>query len=343
MKEIQGDATVPVGSEADTRRSGDWWLRLTSSGEKIRLYAIESYFRESWLDACDILGEDKFQVLQTVAAVMFKPEAVVSRRIRPAIELLMGRGFIPVMALRLRLNRHTSREMWRYQWDAATLDRLALSDQLTTATDSLWVVLRDAAPSIEVPASVRLAGLKGSPQVHERKPEDLRSRLGSPNRMLTFLHVADEPADTVRELGILFSRPDRRRILAEFGELYAEDGTHAVLTAAAELESRHPLVEFDFAAARKRLREALGEGEDGARAGTVSWLRRQLDRAEGGGPVPWVAFLDALETVGTGADLWDLILFGSESIVHDEEDRSCTLDGDTCTEGWWKGEGVLVL
>ena len=66
-----------------------------------------------------------------------------------------------------------------------------------------------------MPATVRLSNLKGGPDAATRGAGSLRSALRSANRLFTFVHTADEPADIVRELAVFFDRDERRRLLAE--------------------------------------------------------------------------------------------------------------------------------
>src|SRR5207237_1940393 len=100
--------------------------------------------------------------------------------------------------------------------------------------------------------------LKGPARQAERRPGQIRYRLRNPALLLNFLHTPDEPADAVRELGVLFAADER---LALFGELreardvslrpafaaaYAETPPHALdLDASLELLAREHAPEAD--------------------------------------------------------------------------------------------------
>jgi hypothetical protein len=323
-----------VSGPAERQEAEEWWLGLTTLREKFLLYAVESYFRESWLDACTELGAQRFQVLQSYALVIFRPDAVVFGRIERALALLSERGFVPVLARQLQLDRLNTRELWRYQWNAATVDRLAVCELLTAATPSVLIMLRDAAPLPGIPASVRLARLKGSPQPWERRPGDLRTELRSSNRMITFIHVADEPADLVRELGILFDRAVRRSIFATLRKSASLDATGQALGLARKLTRKHPPVALDPHQALGRVLQAVEEAAaTGAPAEPVDALRRHLQGCRSGKSLAWLEFADALRAAGAEPRLWDLILVGAEWIVTHEE-QPAILDGDICLQAW---------
>ncbi|MET9628333.1 hypothetical protein ABZX92_12795 [Lentzea sp. NPDC006480] len=170
---------------------------LTRSREKVAHYLVDPYFRAG-LRRVD---------LSTVAGLTFvvlKPDAVAGRRLEPALEALRDNDFIVAGAWTFRFTPLLTREVWRYQFNIASWDRAAVVDLLLPSTDSLLLVLRDRTwtPGAQ-PAASRLSALKGSADPARRRPDDLRSRLNGPTTLFNFLHTADEPADVVRELGLL--------------------------------------------------------------------------------------------------------------------------------------------
>lgn len=188
------------------------WKRLTIFGQKKAYFSTETYFRESWFDADNILGTDAIKTLHRLAVIVFKPDAIAARKCKIAMDLLIDRGFVPIATRRIQYNRHVTREIWRYQFSEATIDRLELVDDLYTIGDALMVILWDSSAELEVPASARLHQLKGASEKHKRSNDSLRTRLDAPNGVIRFIHVPDEPADIVREFGIIFSREERREV-----------------------------------------------------------------------------------------------------------------------------------
>ena len=92
---------------------------------------------------------------------MYNPDALVGRRIAPCLRLLLVHGFRVLSGAVFTYNRHLIRETWRYQFNLATPDRIAVVDTLLPATPSLLVVLRDERAGGDPPAAVRLGDLKG--------------------------------------------------------------------------------------------------------------------------------------------------------------------------------------
>jgi nucleoside diphosphate kinase len=193
------------------------WERLTQSVVKCEVLAVDLYLREAWQQAALVL-DDVVDVLAPLALLMFKPDAVAGRRVRATIEFCERNGFEPIAFADAELTRHSIRELWRYNWDVYTTDRLAMCDHLYTANASALMLLRDERFDGVVPGSVRLAALKGSSDPNARDGTDLRSNLGVTNRVMNFVHVADEPVDIVRELGILVPRLQRGAILTALAQ-----------------------------------------------------------------------------------------------------------------------------
>ena len=110
-----------------------------------------------------------------------------------------------VAARSITFDRLLWRALWQYQLTSATLDRLGVSDRHLAAGPGLLLVLRST-DGHDLPATVRLTSLKGSATLEQQVRGTLRHRLGQANRVLSLLHVADEPADLVRELGVFFDR-----------------------------------------------------------------------------------------------------------------------------------------
>lgn len=254
--------------------------------------------------------------------LILKPETVVARRMGAAVAFLRAHGFVPVAAETIRYTRHMNRAAWRYQYqttDTPTADCLAVNDLLLAATDSLALILRDIAPVPGQAASVRLNTYKGSMPPATRAGDDLRSLVAGPNRMMSGVHIPDEPADVVRELGILFDCPQRYALMSAVE--MTDDATPAVEAAITDLYTRIDAVTLDSMAALARLDAAVTARKHATRdEGTVSIalgvLRAMVGAVQGGEPLPWQPFLAALAEAGITLPLWDRLLLGTEYIRH---------------------------
>jgi hypothetical protein len=336
------DAGTALTASEHRRPVPSFHRALTTVQRKFAIFSTESYFREAWDGLVAEFGERAEAVAQRLVVVTFKPEAIVGRRVRSCLAFLLARRFVPILHRVVRHSRRSMREIWRYQWNVATLDRLALSDRLNTATESLWVVLQDVAEPLELPAAVRLRGLKGSALPWLRGPEHLRSVLGGSNRMMTFVHASDEPIDVIREIGITFDRDERLRLYQDVAAGLFRDDTAGVLESAEELYRLHPGHPLELgrslADLGRALRRRAAERPESRRV--IERLERRLRSAESGEALPWREFEAGLREVGLPLDGWDLLVVGSHFVQHDVENAVCTIDEDGRAE-WMRGEGEM--
>lgn len=183
--------------------------------EKVEAYAGEVFFRESWRDLEALAGDDAEQLANQHALILFKPDGLAAGAVEPALAILAEQEFAPAAGAVVCLDRQTTRWLWLYRFNVATVDRVRLHDRVNEAGPSLAVVLRDeraGAPGA-LPGTVRLTDCKGPSRPERRRPDQLRSRLGVDDRLLNFVHTSDEPADLVRELGVLLAPVERRALL----------------------------------------------------------------------------------------------------------------------------------
>lgn len=318
-----------------------WWRPLTVVEDKALEFARETNFREAAATLEAVGGLRAGPALQRLAAITFKPEAVVGRRIPTALDFMSRHGFRPIAFRRVRLHRYRARELWRFQWNVATLDRLAVADLLMSACDSLWVAFRDETAPLEIPGTVRFRSLKGPAYPSVRREGQLRYELGGTNRMMTFIHAADEPVDIVRELGVLFD-PEERPALAR--ELVAADDADVTEVLRKHLSALHddvPGEELDIDAVVGRFDSVLAEHLSRSPSSGLSAVRRAVDRAREGATLDWAGLVRDLDKAEIRLPLWDRIQIGAQYIRHDEENTVCTIDEDG-RSGWLSGQGTIL-
>lgn len=230
-------------------------------------------------------------MLRRSSFVMFKPESVVGRRIEPALAWLAARGFRPTGCAPVRVDPRVHRELWRYQLNGAPLAVVRAVDMILSAGPSLVVALRDERGPREtgMTASARLAGLKGSSSDPKANGDSLRSVLGCELLCLNFLHAPDDPADQIRELGVLFPARERAAALA----MLADDPS--------------PAVDAEVAAA--------------VRALYAEYPAHPLDPRAVPGPPPaggtdadLLARLDALDDPDSDIPYWDRVLMAARLV-----------------------------
>ncbi|MDI5962325.1 nucleoside-diphosphate kinase [Streptantibioticus silvisoli] len=213
-------------------------------------YPDDIYFCETAL----LLERESHQrldlMLRRSSFVMFKPEAVVGRRIGPALAWLAARGFRPTGCARVRVDPRVHRELWRYQLNAASLAIVRTVDMILSAGPCLVVALRDehGPERTGMTASARLAALKGSSSNPGANGGSLRGELGCELLCLNFLHAPDDPSDQVRELGVLFPARERAAALAMLAADPCAATDAAVAAAVRALYAEHPAHPLDPAA-----------------------------------------------------------------------------------------------
>ncbi|MGW1535295.1 nucleoside-diphosphate kinase [Streptomyces aureus] len=189
------------------------WLKAPLTHDPVRrhTYPGDVYFREmaAFLDGWEPERTDRALLASTF--VMFKPDAVVGRRVEPALAFLAGHGFEPLGALTVRVDARVCRELWRYQINAAPLAVIRAVDMiLESGPPCVFVALRDTRGPRRTGTSAaeRLAELKGSSKNRAGNGGSLRGALGCELMCLNFAHAPDDPADLIREVGVLL--PGRR-------------------------------------------------------------------------------------------------------------------------------------
>lgn len=300
----------------------------------------EVFFRQAWDDVRYTFGRAAEAKMQRLAVMMFKPDALVGRRVRPALSFLAEHGFRPTTWEWIGLDRMLINTIWRFQWNVATVDRLELSELLFCATESLLVYFEDDAPRDDLPSTVRLLGLKGPGRVDLQLPHHLRSAIRTPNRVMSMIHAPDEPIDLVRELGILFDGRRRRALLNRLSANSSLDGGHALDALVRSRESAIRHHDLDWHRSIARYRAMVGSDsqvrtvvELGERAAAATRRGRSLRI--------WPALSDHLDRTAPALDEWDRVLIGASLVQHNEPGSTCAIDSDGLAE-WSAGLGRMV-
>ncbi|GGB60606.1 nucleoside-diphosphate kinase [Deinococcus soli (ex Cha et al. 2016)] len=191
----------------------------------------DPYFREAFLTVQQAFADAALDHLQELTLVVFRPDALLLGKAHDIYKQILQRGYVPLAARTVRLNRNCIREIWRYSYYVASADRITLHERIFDLTEAVVVLFRGV--SHPQPATVRLSLNKGSAKQEKQGGNAIRRTVGSPNRFLSLFHVSDEPIDVVRELGVLFNWQDRLAFL--HGAQQNWDGTGAQRSTEAQL------------------------------------------------------------------------------------------------------------
>jgi nucleoside diphosphate kinase len=217
------------------------------------------------------------------AFIVFRPDAIVTRSVSNAIDVLSENGFSILKTYQFQYTHLTVRECWRYQTNINTRDRIVLMDLLMTSAPSLLCLLRAECGDGDLPATVRLKLLKGPSAPEKRKLGQIRYAMGGVQApMYSLVHAPDEPVDLLRELAIFLEPAQRRQAYALLAAEPRPLNGREVQAALAEVYERAPAHDLCTASVLDALRQR----------GRVS-AKLLLD-IENGAPLPVHETLDEL-------------------------------------------------
>jgi hypothetical protein len=137
------------------------------------------------------------------------------------------------------------------------------------------------------------------------------------------VHIADEPADLVRELGVLFPASARRRLLAALTGIPFSSGDRLVLDEALARDARGgACLELDGALERLDRAVRLAGADRPDPDHRITAVRNVLADVAGGAPLELRSFVRQLDDINCVYDRWDLIVVGSHTIICDVTGKS---------------------
>ncbi|MGW4193864.1 nucleoside-diphosphate kinase [Streptomyces sp. NPDC005004] len=291
---VEADPVTPSAPEPTTsavsRRAFD---SLSADPRKRAAYRVDPYAREG-LDLFTSPSDRAW--LHTTTFVVLKPDAIVGRRGGLVLDILEEEGWRPFAARPLTFDPLLTREIWRYQFNAASRQRIAVVDHLLGSGPSLLVLLRDTRRPEGLPASVRLTAAKGSADPQAAHARDLRTRFGRVNGLFNFVHTADEPADLVRELRLFCYRTGVDWLRAALNSALPSTGEECpARSLLAGLEAEAPAHDLDSAASLRRLA-----------ARSDAWGRLARDHTTSGTVRQWLSIL-AETALPPDSSRWDVL------------------------------------
>ena len=214
---------------------------LTPNEIKAHTFARDENYRTALNDArqCWTSSASLHRFLWNISSLLLRPDAIAGGESVRVLPVLRQLGCIPVCARPVQLSLSQTRELWRYQANVSTQERLRLLDLIMTSGQSLYILFRDLTQRMSAPATVHLTYLKGTAIVKNRRASHLRTLAGPRiSNILSYVHIADDPADMMREMMLLFPQ---RRWLSLLQEAQQEtDRTDSVHSLLAALQERLP-------------------------------------------------------------------------------------------------------
>ncbi len=289
---------------------------LTRNPLKPVVYSREPYFREACGDLIDLLGDETIGTVLRHGLVVVKPDGRALGSVGTVVDFYARHGFTPIDVRPVDFSRTVWRALWVHQMTQASVDRLMIND-LILSGKGLALLLRDTTDT-SIPAAVRLSELKGPAKMENQSEDCLRRAVRQPNRIFSLVHSADEPADMVRELGILFTQAERRAItIAMRSRVLAEPS--ARLLAEIRRSEQPPKRVFDREASRKQVIAVINQrvAEDDLSTAVQETLVRAANDLESDRLLSVPMLCAALVDAGITVDPWDLAVAVSFVMEHD--------------------------
>jgi nucleoside diphosphate kinase len=299
---------------------------LTRNPLKGELYSQEPYFREAFLDLEVLLGEVAIETVLRHGLVVVKPDGYSLGATSTVLDYYVRHGFQPIGVRLIEFAPTVWRTLWTYQMSQASIDRLLVND-LVISGDAVALIFQGRTGA-GLPATVELSALKGPARMENQDDDCLRRAIGQPNRIFSLVHSADEPADLVRELGILFCVRDRRQLAGAMASEELSTDNRRLLDEIRRSDVQ-PRRSFDRDASRKRVIDAVIRRLHHDRSMPPSHheiLRRGVDELDANHPFQMSLFLGALLDRDIPVNSWDLAVAVSDIIEHDDPGASKIID-----------------
>lgn len=285
---------------------------LSEIEKKRELYSNDVYFRDAFQDLQALIPEWMEKMLSGHASIILKPEAIVNRKAHLCIEFLMQHGFIPVAQKRFQFNRHLIRDLWRFQFNAATRERLDILDMWWKTTDVLYVAFKlnpeynHHNPALS--ASTQLTFLKGHSNPERHRDGELRKFLDQKIIMLNYMHSTDEPADFVRDLWVIFDPQERIELVWNITRwLNIENEIQATIQ---ELYTETDYVDVSFDTALNDLQTQLANFAWSDQQ--IHEVKKSVDQILTGEVQDWKSILTWAEQLWIRISDWTRIIIGAK-------------------------------
>ena len=190
-------------------------VELSDSPTKRVRFAAECYFQEVFYELLQVDPQPCWSAIARKAFVLFKTDAGAVRCVQPVMDILAEHGMRVVQAQPIQLDRLSIRELWRYELNVSTYDRYPAVDALLGWAPSLFAMVEATAQyRSRDSVAATLSYLKGPSSLRSRAAHHIRHRIRALDGMFNHIHTPDEPLDVLREIGVLFSRHERRAMVS---------------------------------------------------------------------------------------------------------------------------------
>ena len=191
---------------------------LSCFPEKLELYSTDFHFQKGWATLIELEKQGLFSTdrVWALGSVLFKVDSMLRGNAAHGIHFLEEHGFIIRAARVISLSSNLVTQFWKYSLGRLSHERIDLLKRLQSLSPSLYLLIEAPNKDSRLPCTLQVTEFKGQVVLSNRKRGTLRYAMGEPqSAFFNFVHTADEPADLVRELGLLFSDDDRQKVILD--------------------------------------------------------------------------------------------------------------------------------
>jgi hypothetical protein len=207
-------------------------------------------------------------------------------------------------------DRNMIRNVWRYQINIATDERLRVVDRLLIGRESIYVLLRRERLE-NCSASAELTSLKGPAEVAARDGRCLRSALGNDNIFLNKVHIPDDTADFLRELSIFFPYEVRVHFIDSI--ISQPSNSFNVTKLVRRFELKYPHRQFDAILAANALHHSVASCTDMSSQQIVR-VREEISAAAANGGINHEV-IDLFHRYRAVFNEWDVLVFLTQYVT----------------------------
>lgn len=203
------------GADAGTDNSNNLRKFYAAYDEHEKQNFVQDPFFRASLEIFKEFVEDFESFFKNHTYLVVKPDAIISGNFDKIISVLDEYGFEVIGYESFEYTPHSVKQCWYNESKPFPPEWCELFEMVLTEKKSALLLLRDAKSDQMSPSACeRLTKLKGSAMAFKRNESHIRTKIGAGSGLLAFIHVPDSPLSMIKELGILLSRKQCRKLLA---------------------------------------------------------------------------------------------------------------------------------
>lgn len=288
-------------AETDTKNSSHLEKFFAAYDEQeMQKFVHDPFFRTSLEVFKEYIGDfDSFFKNHTYLVI--KPDGIVSGSFDKIISVLHEYGFEVVGNDSFEYTPNSVKQCWYNESKQFPPEWCKLFEMVLTEKKSVFLLLHDTKPDeISPSACERLTKLKGSAMERKRNEFHIRTKIGAGSGLLAFIHVPDNPLSMIKELGIILSDKQCKRLLANRRKDHSYVGRDEIRNSIQSIREIFIPHDLNFERSMERLRDYSKVLEESIR---VQFLRCVNDERL------WKDLIRLIDDNELSVPTWDLITF----------------------------------